>query len=238
MARSKSQQESKAAHEPGSLISANEAAKAIGKSLATAKRYKKILTEVWASALTEVVADGGMLTEKGLEELKKVAKQAAAGTPGQYKIDALLERPDLGHDPGSQMAHEPAQSLTSEPFEAELVEEGNLEPLSLVPLFRPEALDIASFRDNKLIQPTGLASVLNAVSGYVDGAIEAMDESLTQQEVQLRETKAHALALQKKRQQLDRKTLLYEAKTAALQGAMETAVGDLQQEVEAVQQGG
>lgn len=244
MARKTTTKERDMAHELGSsttkTYSIAEAAKHIGKSEATAKRYKKAVLAVWGSGSGGLTDVAGSLTRQGLKEIESYKRFTEAGDPAGYAADLYQREPQL--DP----AHDPSSETVTETAETHAVTSGDMAHVipdiaigngrataEIVPV---NSVDLGRYRGGAELtlidDPLAAARQLGAM---VDGTIEAMDDDARYQQQRVQETQQAAQILRGKLSALNRRAAVYEATSAAasmVQSAAATEVQELAKEIQ------
>lgn len=244
MARTKTVTEGDMAHELGHELgmshSLNDAAQQLEKSIATVKRYKKILVEVFESDLSKVInSDTGSLTQLGLEQLFVIRDFASKGEPDSYFSFVRSQYPELAssrvaHEPGHELGHElpkALDSLESKSF-ANDVEITAYEPgvMDLRNDISPVSFDLTSVRGSATTYQ-GVDDILLFADRVLDGADEAIDEDLARQKADLRKMQNAAEVMRGKRLHLQAKKQLHQQRSSLLQVHLQAAQEDLQAEL-------
>lgn len=234
MTRTKTGTKGDTAHEPVSLYSNNDAAKALGKSVATIKRYKRILSEAWRRQLKSVIDSSGAFTQQGIEELARVADFVGNGQPGKYAKILYAQRPELAHEPGhesgSNVAAQDAQEIIED------VEIINDEPGVINLVTTQTSVDLEKMR-GQVLATRGVENLL-AMGQEVLGAVdEAIDDDLRVQEAEVLKLRIAADEMKKKRSALQQKRALHQARTQRLQTKAILALEELREASEEVQEG-
>lgn len=224
MAKTKTGTEGDMAHELGSGLSLKQAATELDCSIATVKRYKKLLLTAFAQDKGRVLTSSGSLTQEGLEQLQKIASFSGSEEYLDWAQENVMS---LAHEPSSHSCHLP--SVTD--FQPDVVVEDGVTFVSLAHEVDPGEIDISRYRPGatRLARISDIGTVVQNVSLVTDAAIEAMDDDLEAQRRQLDQNRAMVEQLRGKRQTLRERAIVFEAKTAAMEVINSSVIAEAEQ---------
>lgn len=213
-----------------------DAAKRLGKSVATVKRYKKILTDAYGRALSSVINDDGSFCREGIDELAIVATFFSSGRQSDYQEDLYTRRPELAHEPvdeGAQVVA--AYDLDSTSDSVEVVNDGP-GVMNLVHGIGPSSLDLQEIRGD-VVATRGVETVLAMADEVLLVATEALEDDLMGIRSEAQKLEAAADALRGKRSQLQKSKLLHKGRAERLQVRTLLATEEIQELMDEVQGG-
>ncbi|MEM1242750.1 MAG: hypothetical protein AAGI45_23210 [Cyanobacteria bacterium P01_H01_bin.26] len=220
------------------IYSNREAGKILGKSLATIKRYKRILVDAFGNHSSEVVSPAGRLTEYGIEQLKVVAVYFANGTAHLYKETLPTQRPDLFVSP-AHCVDEPAKTLgvkelNPEPAEVSIVGD---EPLvtDLAQGLKNYAIDLRAVRGD-VVHVGGCEEVLALADQFYRGAGEVIEDDIAQRKAELRKVGDTLEALRGKHLSHQKNVQRHQAKTHRMETKKAILVDELKEQMSVFQE--
>lgn len=223
---------SQVAHEPVMSHSLKDASKQLGKSQATVKRYKTLLVKTWSNCLNQVIDEKtGSLTQQGIDELFVVARYMSDGDPEGYEFATFKKHPELI---GDELAHEPIETVVEQRFQEKtdafevVAYEPSSEDLRLN--YVNSNFDLTAVRGD-VVAIKGIDDVLAIADQVLEGAEDALNEDLAQQQLQLQKITDATEELRGKRQKLQIRKAAHQERTLKLQTQIELAKEDFQGEL-------
>lgn len=108
----------------GKTYSISQAGQELGRSESSVKTYKKLVLEAFQKSPSQVVETNGMLTEYGLEQLRKAARFISKSNPDGYLKAVFQANPELEFDISAPS--QPAQSANGNSDYTGVVRGGSL----------------------------------------------------------------------------------------------------------------